>query len=137
MEDILLEMTKADLLDRLQDVSPRKTGLQEDPLPCIYLPRDASSHHRDNPHQRGLGLFQSLWRLAPLRRKTDVNLPDFYDRMPIHYAAQQGRPEVLDLLIKAGELGRLFEKSISRRPFLKPCFPNCELHPRMSRTSVY
>ncbi|XP_040358543.1 ankyrin-1 isoform X1 [Ixodes scapularis] len=85
-----------------EDVSPRKTGLQEDPLPCIYLPRDASSHHRDNPHQRGLGLFQSLWRLAPLRRKTDVNLPDFYDRMPIHYAAQQGRPEVLDLLIKAG-----------------------------------
>lgn len=85
-----------------EDVSPRKTGLQDDPLPCIYLPRDASSHHRDNPHQRGLGLFQSLWRLAPLRRKTDVNLPDFYDRMPIHYAAQQGRPEVLDLLIKAG-----------------------------------
>ncbi|KAG0415362.1 hypothetical protein HPB47_007474 [Ixodes persulcatus] len=84
-----------------EDVSPRKTGLQDDPLPCIYLPRDASSHHRDNPHQRGLGLFQSLWRLAPLRRKTDVNLPDFYDRMPIHYAAQQGRPEVLDLLIKA------------------------------------
>ncbi|CAN7996366.1 unnamed protein product, partial [Ixodes hexagonus] len=93
-----------------EEASVRKPGpqhdgrlpSQHDPLPCIYLPRDASSHHRDYPHQVGLGLFQSLRRLAPLRRKTDVNLPDFYDRMPVHYAAERGKPEVLDLLIKAG-----------------------------------
>lgn len=75
---------------------------RHNPLPCIYLPRDPSSQHRDYPLHMGLGLFQSLRRLAPLRRKTDVNLPDFFDRMPIHYAAMQGKPEVLDLLIKAG-----------------------------------
>lgn len=90
--------------------TPRKPGplhdtkvasQQHNPLPCIYLPRDPSSQHRDYPLHMGLGLFQSLRRLAPLRRKTDVNLPDFFDRMPIHYAAQKGKPEVLDLLIKA------------------------------------
>ncbi|XP_064454879.1 serine/threonine-protein phosphatase 6 regulatory ankyrin repeat subunit B-like [Ornithodoros turicata] len=64
---------------------------------CIFLPRDDVSHN-----QMGLGLFQSLRRLAPHCRKTDVNLPDFYDRMPVHYAADLGRTDILDLLLKAG-----------------------------------
>lgn len=64
---------------------------------CIFLPRDDVSHN-----QMGLGLFQSLRRLAPHCRKTDVNLPDFYDRMPVHYAAELGRPDILELLLRAG-----------------------------------
>lgn len=84
----------------LHDLRPPSS--YQPPAKCIYLPHNTSSH-RDYSHQMGLGLFQSLRRLEPLRRKTDVNLPDFYDRMPIHYAAENGKPEVLDLLIKAGK----------------------------------
>lgn len=54
------------------------------------------------PSLGGLVLFQSLRKFTFHRRKCDVNLPDFYDRMPIHYAAEGGKVEVLDMLLKAG-----------------------------------
>ncbi|XP_013781256.1 ankyrin-1-like isoform X2 [Limulus polyphemus] len=54
------------------------------------------------PTERALGLFQTLRKYTSHRRSCDVNLPDFYDRMPVHYASELGNPEVLAMLLKAG-----------------------------------
>ena len=40
--------------------------------------------------------------VAEQRRKCDVNLLDYYERTPLHYAAELGRTDVLDLLLRAG-----------------------------------
>lgn len=41
-------------------------------------------------------------RLVEQRRKCDVNLLDYYERTPLHYAAELGKTDVLELLLKSG-----------------------------------
>lgn len=49
-----------------------------------------------------LRLFRSLRKFSSHKRKCDINLADFYDRLPIHYAAELGDSEILELLLNAG-----------------------------------
>lgn len=61
---------------------------------------------KDSDYELGLGLFHALREKTVPKRPgpCDVNLPDFHDRMPIHYAAESGQVEVIQLLLNAGSM---------------------------------